>query len=133
MGDLKEVTYKDTWLVRDSKIDDYDSYLLSPEWEALKARLKEQTKYKKCRACGKTKCIQFHHKTYKYIGSDKEELGIVALCCVCHKWLHIYAKNKDVSIERATKYIIANAKEAKPKKIKKKKVKKTITKPKKKK
>lgn len=113
---IKEVKYQDTWSVRDLTIPDYRAYLGSEEWQQLKNELRKLKKYQKCRACGKTRAIQLHHKTYRWVHTIKEHLGIVALCGRCHKRTHEHAKKKDISIARATKYVIMNTKKWKPKK-----------------
>jgi len=115
---IKEVTYKDTWTIRDLVIPDYQAYLDSEDWKQLKKELKKLKKYQKCRACGKPNYLQLHHKTYRWVGTTKEQLGIVTLCGKCHKRTHEYAKKKDISIARATRYIITHTKKWKPKKKK---------------
>ena len=115
---LKETEYKHTWLIRDEKIPKYNEYLESDEWQTIKARLRAIKKYQKCRACGKTRGIQLHHKTYKFVHTTKEESGIVPLCGKCHRKTHEYAKKKNVSVIRATRYVIARAKQVKPRKVK---------------
>ena len=116
---LKEVKYKDTWVIRDLRIEDYKAYLESSKWKTLKKELKKLKKNQKCRACGRTGWVQLHHKTYRFVGTSKEQDGIVAMCGKCHLRTHRYAKNKDVSVLRATRYVIANTKQYKPKKKKK--------------
>jgi len=112
---IKEITYKDTWLIRDEKVPDYKAYLESDEWKQLKQELKQLKKYQKCRACGKKRYIQLHHKTYRWIHTKREQLGIVAFCGKCHKRTHAYAKRKNVSVIRATRYIITHTKKVKSK------------------
>lgn len=107
---IKETTYEDTWTVRDAVIKNYDEYLKSDEWKNLKKELKKEKKYQTCRACGNKRFIQLHHKTYRWINTNKERLGIVALCGKCHRRTHEYAKKKNISIYRATKHIIATTK-----------------------
>ena len=116
---LKEITYKDTWNTRDLILTNYREYLESDEWKLVKEELKKQKKYQICRACGNKKCIQLHHKTYKWVRSSHEEKGIIALCIKCHRKVHNYARNKNVSVERATKYILSNIPKFKVKKKKK--------------
>ena len=112
---LKETEYKDTWIIRDEKIIDYKAYLESDEWKTIKSRLRQLKKYQKCRACGKTRGIQLHHKTYKFVHTTQEESGIVPLCGKCHRKTHEYAKKKNVSVLRATRYVITRSKIVKPK------------------
>jgi hypothetical protein len=118
---IKETTYKDTWETRDQVLTNYKEYLESDEWKMVKQELKQKRKFQKCRACGNKRCIQLHHKTYQWVGTKYEELGIIALCIKCHRKVHNYARNKNVSVERATKYVLSNIPKIKRKRKKIKK------------
>ena len=52
----------------------------TPEWEALKVRLKKD----RCLACGATTNLQMHHITY----NDPKDIDFVTLCGTHHRKIH---------------------------------------------
>ena len=65
--------------------DDYNRYLMSPEWREKRAKVLRKAKYR-CKDCG-GRAQQVHHKTYKRLGNERLS-DLVALCDTCHKKRH---------------------------------------------
>lgn len=79
---------------------DYDHYLHSPEWQAI--RVRHRTKYGE--ACGLCEIAkgrrQLHHMTYERVG--QEELhDLVLLCAKCHRMIHILEQRGDIGLDFA--------------------------------
>lgn len=74
---------------------DYNEYLKSKHWTALKTRYKESKLYKsgKCVLCGCNNNINIHHKSYKRLGHERLN-DLIVLCQSCHKQLHDRYTNK---------------------------------------
>lgn len=94
----------------------YDQYLQSEHWKQLKDKfyLSKLCKYE-CYACGSTKELNLHHKTYKRIGHEKLN-DLVLLCEDCHKKAHKYA-NKYKNSPKAGKALYKSAKKVKGHKV----------------
>lgn len=67
---------------------DYNAYLNSPEWKALRELVLIRSGYKCC-DCGvvKMKGMHIHHKTYENFGNEKLE-DVEPLCKPCHELRH---------------------------------------------
>lgn len=64
----------------------YREYLASDHWKELRARY--YARYpRQCKACGATRDIQLHHRTYKRLGKEWL-MDLVPLCAEHHKALH---------------------------------------------
>jgi 5-methylcytosine-specific restriction endonuclease McrA len=64
----------------------YVEYMSSDTW-FKRRRLYLKTHAKVCVACGSTEEVTIHHKTYRNIGSEKDE-DLVCLCKICHTTYH---------------------------------------------
>ncbi len=72
---------------RKRRKENYDAYMDSPEWRALKiAIIKERGRY--CQRCGGLpNTIYLHHLTYKRFGREWHQ-DLVLVCFECHKKEH---------------------------------------------
>lgn len=97
--------YSDTWKTRAITLggQSYADYLKSPEWATVKAKAASRPHYKRCYACGATDNLDIHHRSYKWIGTQHAMRGLVALCRDCHGKTHDLAKQRRVSVRRATR------------------------------
>jgi len=66
--------------------EDYDHYLRSPVWKAVKARYRASGMPMSC-MCGATD-VQIHHLTYDRVGGDELNEDLAPLCRRCHKMAH---------------------------------------------
>jgi hypothetical protein len=82
----------------------YAAYMKSKEWAIRRNRYFDSHK-KQCRACGSSKLIQLHHKTYARLGAERDQ-DLVALCSKCHRSLHLFHRKGDISLWRATEVFI---------------------------
>ncbi len=83
----------------------YKRYLKSETWN----KKKKQTKYwhgKRCSIC-KHKKIDIHHKTYTRIGNEDVKTDLIPLCRYHHYLVHEYAKEKSISIYKATQLFLS--------------------------
>jgi len=66
--------------------DEYNAYLASPEWKAIRIAVLERDGYL-CQGCRKRRADQVHHLTYARKG--KEMLfDLTSVCDLCHTAIH---------------------------------------------
>jgi hypothetical protein len=85
------------------KLVDYQSYLLSTEWQAIRLRYSLSGLPLDCYVCGGVSS-EFHHLTYERIGHE-ELADIVPICRKHHKLVHQYQAQNNVTIGAATEYM----------------------------
>lgn len=66
--------------------EEYNRYLKSPVWAAIKIELYEH-RGRKCEICGRARKLQVHHKHYKNIFNEEPE-DLLILCDICHREQH---------------------------------------------
>jgi hypothetical protein len=73
---------------------DYEAYLRTPHWRAVRRRYWASKRPKRCAACGIAGVpLDLHHKTYARLG--KERLSDLTLMCrPCHEALHKRKRKK---------------------------------------
>lgn len=62
---------------------DYNEYLLSPEWAALRLKVFARANWK-CEGCGDNRATEVHHKTYEHVFHEFM-FELLALCHNCHE------------------------------------------------
>lgn len=65
---------------------EYQAYLNSPRWQALRQKVFKEYGYR-CDQCGSSKNLHVHHITYENLGEENIS-DLVPLCEDCHKKLH---------------------------------------------
>jgi hypothetical protein len=65
---------------------EYQSYLSSPEWRALRKEALANAGHR-CQVCNSPKALQVHHRTYKNIFHEEPE-DLTVLCRDCHALFH---------------------------------------------
>lgn len=65
---------------------EYQAYLNSPRWQAIRKRLYREYEYK-CAMCGSSINLNVHHITYENLGEEKDE-DLTVLCQQCHSDIH---------------------------------------------
>lgn len=78
---------------------EYEAYIASPEWKAVRKRYKEEREWK-CYVCGKTEGLHLHHKTYYRLGREKLE-DLVPLCPAHHLAAHALVDAKRCKLKAA--------------------------------
>lgn len=74
---------------RQAQLDrmDYEDYLLSPEWDAIRSRKLEKAGYT-CERCKKPAAwLDCHHLRYPQRGTETNK-DLQAVCRACHKKIH---------------------------------------------
>lgn len=101
-----ELTYQDTWAIRNKVLGDlrltYSQYLESKEWKTIRKKAKRLKKYKECAVCGTKKAINLHHKSYRFLGTNKAMTDLMPLCEKHHSLVHKFAKETNISIRKAS-------------------------------
>lgn len=64
----------------------YQTYLKSPAWLQLRARIFRSRGFS-CEICQSKKNLQLHHVTYERLGYEKDE-DVMILCRKCHEKAH---------------------------------------------
>lgn len=64
----------------------YNSYLGSPSWRWIRARVMERDEYL-CQGCGINQASEVHHISYKNVGAELL-FELVSVCSECHKRAH---------------------------------------------
>lgn len=67
-----------------TKYKDYNAYLMSDEWQEVRAQRLE-TDHQRCVCCGSKENLRVHHINYKHM---HEMDFLVTLCDACHKKVH---------------------------------------------
>lgn len=98
-------TYQETWRRRAENLpfDSYKEFLNSEYWMRVKRKAGSRIVYQRCEFCGAMDNLELHHKHYDFIGEKHELNAIIAVCRKHHQFIHDYAKDKEVSIYKATK------------------------------
>lgn len=65
----------------------YQTYLRSPHWKQLSARIRRRDRYT-CTDCGATSKLQVHHLCYRPNLEDALDSDLVTLCEDCHARVH---------------------------------------------
>lgn len=104
--------HADTYKVRAMLLNGmtYEQYLRSDRWAEIKAKAASRPYYKQCLACTSTDRINLHHKNYRFIGTHREMTEIIPLCGDCHKRVHDFAKDENISVTKATSQYMKEAK-----------------------
>jgi 5-methylcytosine-specific restriction endonuclease McrA len=82
LNDLRQLRFskqKSDWFAQ------YQVYLESPEWKALRMQVLKRDKYL-CQACLDAYATQVHHKSYEFVDLKGSEpaFDLVAVCTPCH-------------------------------------------------
>ncbi len=64
----------------------YDSYLRSPQWHHIRAKVLARDKGICC-GCGVNRAVQVHHLHYRRVGREML-FDLVSICLVCHEQIH---------------------------------------------
>lgn len=86
----------------------YKAYIKSEAW-AKRRREYYETHERKCRACGSSRNMNLHHKTYRRLGNERDA-DLVALCRKCHNNIHIQARSEGRNLWIVTEEFIRNKK-----------------------
>jgi len=62
---------------------DYDTFLISPKWAALREVALQRDGYA-CRLCGSPASVQVHHRRYRRTWDQTRLDDLTCLCAVCH-------------------------------------------------
>ena len=68
-------------------------------------------KDKACEACGYSRKLQVHHKTYERLGKERNS-DLVLLCRDCHESLHRFRAAERISLGTATRRFLKLARRA---------------------
>ncbi len=69
-----------------SRQKEYEAYLKSPTWKALRQRAIDITPY--CVLCSSSKNLQVHHRKYPKILGEELVIWLTVLCKTCHSRHH---------------------------------------------
>ena len=72
------------------KYGDYNGYLQSPEWKALRGVILRQSGYR-CQICNGEGNLSVHHRTYE-LGDSEDGHNLIVLCDECHKLYELGGK-----------------------------------------
>jgi len=108
---VRDRTYEDTWVRRSKALSDmgfksYVEFLASDYWAGVKAKARRRPHNRKCRTCGSTGPLEFHHRSYKMLGTKDELLNVIALCRKCHSRVHEVAADAGMSVRLATTHVV---------------------------
>lgn len=82
-----QTLYNMRWaMVRNAGRQEYEEYIKSPEWRALRVKVFRRCKGI-CEGCGENAAVQVHHLTYDRLGNEML-FDLVAVCLHCHERLH---------------------------------------------
>ena len=86
----------------------YGEYLKSDTWKQVKEYLLTIPEYHSCMACGCSKNLHFHHRSYKGLNKSikRQKDWVVRLCDSCHLAVHELGTTSQCSLKGATKRII---------------------------
>lgn len=84
--------------LRELGYQDYDDYLRSPHWRAIKARYRASELPQVC-MCGETE-VHLHHKTYERIGAENLT-DLTPLCATCHTLIHVLERRGEIGLDLA--------------------------------
>jgi 5-methylcytosine-specific restriction endonuclease McrA len=65
----------------------YAEYLHSPEWLALRERVRKRDGYR-CRICNSAEDLNVHHREYPRRWSEDNETHLTTTCWACHQRHH---------------------------------------------
>jgi len=105
-----EKTLNDCYLVRDIILrregyDSYESFLKSEYWQGIRKKTqlaKYKDNYKKCSHCKSKENLNLHHINYRWLLTKRELSAITCLCEKCHKAVHNFANEHQITISNAT-------------------------------
>lgn len=72
---------------------DYNTYIKSDAWRAVKARYWASKLPKVCYVCGTKKRLDLHHRTYTRLGHERLD-DLIPLCRTHHQSVHDLLKNR---------------------------------------
>jgi len=101
-----EQTHGEVWVNRSIALDGlpYAEYLKSTEWARIKRKAMTRPHYQYCFVCKREDLpLEIHHRTYKWIGTERAMSGLVALCREHHQFIHDLAKEHNLPVRKATK------------------------------
>jgi len=82
----------------DIDYEEYLDYIKSDNWKNKKVKYyKKHTKI--CEACGSTKDIHLHHKTYRRLREETSR-DLVPLCSTCHDEVHRIARKQGIGMSK---------------------------------
>lgn len=68
--------------------NDYEAYIQSPHWRAVRGLALKRDGYR-CTRCAGRYSLQVHHLTYKHLGHEERHLeDLRTLCRTCHRRAH---------------------------------------------
>lgn len=116
---MREKSLQDTYRIRDIKLKgvSYEDYLKSERWSKIKNFLRAKGRHRKCRKCGSTEKLEFHHTTYKNLFTENDHKDIIVFCNKCHEHIHNISKKENISVKRATVKFLSNHRKSKRKKV----------------
>jgi len=78
---------------------DYDAYLKSAQWQAVKRRYRRERPWL-CNLCGAEDGLHLHHTTYERVGQEHVD-DLMPLCEPCHSQVHDLERRGDGSLSPA--------------------------------
>lgn len=84
---------------------DYQDFLNSPFWKAMKEDLKKRDFYKKCHCCGEEGNMELHHIKYKNFLDGASKKNIFPLCRKCHQQTHDISWEQKITFKQAMRKI----------------------------
>lgn len=85
---------------------DYQRYINSPEWAAVRIRYWASKLPKSCYACRRPRHpgMHLHHRTYKNLGAERLR-DIVPMCQECHELVHLVQRGSGMHLWGATQAV----------------------------
>lgn len=75
----------------------YNAYLNSGTWRAVKARYRASGRPQACE-CGETD-VQLHHITYDRVGGTELDADLIPLCNTCHHLVHALERRQEIGLD----------------------------------
>lgn len=79
--------------------ENYEAYLDSPQWRAIKRRYREERPWL-CNLCGSEESLHMHHRTYERVGQESLD-DLMPLCDGCHQTVHALERRGDAGLDPA--------------------------------
>lgn len=77
-----------------SRKSSYQAHLASPYWKSVRKLVKERDGHR-CVLCNTPEDLTVHHRTYKHVGQEMDNLGdLTTLCRPCHEMFHAHSDAK---------------------------------------
>jgi 5-methylcytosine-specific restriction endonuclease McrA len=68
----------------------HQAHLASPYWKSVRKLVKERDGHR-CVLCNTPEDLTVHHRTYKHVGQEMDNLGdLTTLCRSCHEAYHAF-------------------------------------------